>query len=131
MVLHRSTRRWLGGLLVLAILFTQFATAAYACPGLARGSTAVQGSDASTPCDMDPAQPGLCRAHCQFGSTQTPAADVQLDAAPVAALLALFLPGLAIAAPRGASAPGRRERARRRDRSPPRALSILHCCFRI
>jgi hypothetical protein len=58
--------------LILALLFSQWATAAYACP---RESAAVAASAAMADmpvCNgdmpaMDPDQPQLCKAHCEAG----------------------------------------------------------------
>ncbi len=135
MTTRRSCRRWLSGWLVLAILFTQIATAAYACPALK-----VVVSDASMagmPCSemmsdditLDAAQPGLCLQHCQFGSTQQPSdlAHPVVAGGPAVLPWLTLHPALAPALDR----PAWLEHARSRQGIPPTAHSILHCCFRI
>ncbi len=68
----RSARRWLGSALVVALLFMQFAVAAYVCSGLRAGHAEMDMSAMADMTDcagmsaqqMDPAQPQLCKAHC-------------------------------------------------------------------
>jgi hypothetical protein len=74
MTLRRHQRGWLSRWLIAALLFTQLATASYACP-MAQGNMAgvavmadMPGCDGNMPAAMDPAQPQLCQAHCQQGS---------------------------------------------------------------
>lgn len=134
---RRNVRRWLSGWLLFSILFTQIATAAYACPlnkvRAAAQSEAMEGM----PCAevmaqgsmMDVAQPGLCQQHCQFGNTQQPADPWQSLQAPAAAPVLLFV--LSPAVDPGEAGPGWSEQLRRRDRAPPPSHSILHCCFRL
>lgn len=89
MTLRRHQRGWLSRWLIAALLFTQLATAAYACPtvpGNAAAAAAVvaimadmPGCDGANPATMDPAQPRLCEAHCQQGNqtvNQTPLPDM-------------------------------------------------------
>lgn len=71
-----SHRSWLSGWLIAVLLFTQLATAAYACPQLAPEPGAAVAAMAPMPdCDgsmftrMDPDQPLLCEAHCEAGKT--------------------------------------------------------------
>ena len=63
----------------MVLLFTQLATAAYACPqtvadilGATRAATAMAaempGCDGSMSAAMDPDQPQLCKAHCDPGA---------------------------------------------------------------
>ena len=130
MHIDRRHRRWLTGWLVVVLLLTQFATAAYACPQVA--STLADSAMAEMPgCDgdmsgpTDPAQPQLCKAHCEQG-TQTvhptvandapfsPVLLAVLDWAPVA-LLEMGVDWRSIQAPSGAPPPG----------SPPLYLSLL------
>ncbi|MBC7956060.1 MAG: hypothetical protein H7Y33_09355 [Cytophagales bacterium] len=68
-------RRWLSGWLILALLFMQLATAAYACPAQVTAERTVAATPAMPEmpgCDMaqpmDPDQPQLCQAHCQQGN---------------------------------------------------------------
>ena len=73
MRVHRTFKRWVSGGLVMLLLFTQLATAAYACPAELRAPraevemAAMPGCDGSMPRDMDSDQPQLCKAHCQQG----------------------------------------------------------------
>lgn len=70
----RSTRRWLNSLLVIALLYTQFAVAAYVCAqqraGEESGQVGMTGMADMPGCaemsnqQLDPAQPQLCKAHC-------------------------------------------------------------------
>ena len=88
MRLLRRQRRWLSGCLILLLLFMQGATAAYACPMLGQTPAAAAapaamavmpgcGGDMQA---MDPAQPQLCRAHCEAGQQSVNAAAGVLDA---------------------------------------------------
>ena len=77
-------RRWLAAWLVLTLLFTQAATAAYSCPMLKQGGAAV--AAVMTDCaDMggmtiDAAQPNLCKAHCDAGKQSlNPALDLDFS----------------------------------------------------
>lgn len=72
----RRHRSWLSGWLIAVLLFTQLATAAYACPQLVpaagdAGTAMVGMPDCSgaMPASMDPEQPQLCKAHCESGQT--------------------------------------------------------------
>jgi hypothetical protein len=86
MTLRRTPRRRLCGWMVALLLLMQWLTAAYACPATA---VWVQGSAeiALPPChdtghrEADPANPVLCKAHCEAGqqvTPQTPAHDAGL-----------------------------------------------------
>lgn len=128
-------RRWLAGWLVLATLFMQVATAAYACPtGAATGT----GSAVTLPCGMamddgasmaqiDPDQPGLCVQHCQAPSQALDQGQSPSIPPPtaVAALTVALAPETVAGSAAWAS------RSARRDGIPPPPHSILHCCFRI
>lgn len=66
----RRHRRWLPAWLVPVLLFAQIATAAYACPQAAQPVTEAVIAKAEMPdchVGMDPAQPQLCKAHCEAG----------------------------------------------------------------
>ena len=88
--MRRSPVRWLSGWLILALLFMQLVTAAYACPGLAVPNPRPAPMAAMPDCAVassgqadDPASL-LCRVHCQQGQLaldQSPAAN--LVAAPL------------------------------------------------
>lgn len=130
--------RWILRWLIGAMLFTQLAIAAYACPvignALADDSVAMTGM----PCaevvvasgSLDAAQPGLCLQHCQYGSNQQVADPSALAPLPVAALAALFELAPAPLATTLAG-PGWAVRERSRDRAPPVAHYIAHCCHRL
>lgn len=128
MLIRRIFRRWLSSLLVLTILFTQVATAAYACPAYG-GSN--QAPVKTMPCAnmmgsgmaLDPEQPGLCQQHCQFGNTQQAGDPAQACALPAVNLAVLFVisPALDAGVASAVQQP-------RRERAPPH--SILHCCYR-
>jgi hypothetical protein len=95
----RHHRRWsscLSGWLVAVLLFTQLATAAYACPQLTPASpaspeavaamAAMPDCDGSMPSRMDPDQPQLCKAHCDAGKTSVNSQVVAPDAPPAMAV---------------------------------------------
>jgi hypothetical protein len=117
--------------MVVAVLFMQIATSAYACPKVASGladtaaETMMPGCDGHMAGSKDVEQPSLCHAHCQQGSQATqPAAPPDLPGATaLAAVLdwrsVALLPVLPVqrervAAP-GGSPPG----------SPPLYLRLL------
>lgn len=102
-VFDRRQRRWLSAWLVVVLLFTQFATAAYACPrslsGVLSATAAGPGFAADMPgCDgnmasaaMDPEQPQLCKAHCEQGrQSVNPAPSASPSDLPTPALLAVL-----------------------------------------
>ena len=131
-------RRWVSGGLILAVLFVQLASAAYACP-MQRSGTPQPSPMAGMPCAdptaagtaLDAEQPGLCLQHCQFGATQQPP---PLDAVATLLAPALPTPFLFVIAPvRTAEIDGLRwlQRQRTRERTPSLAFSITHCCWRI
>lgn len=88
----RRHRRWLSGWLVALMLFMQWATAAYACPRAdaeARGDAVAMAAMPDCNGDMgglDPAQPQLCKAHCQAGQQSVHSGAVVPDAPPALAL---------------------------------------------
>lgn len=73
MFVGRARRRLLAAFVTLALLFTQWAVASYACPQLTAAAAA--------PCEghavakMDPERGVLCKSHCTAGAQQ-PAADL-------------------------------------------------------
>jgi len=77
MVSGRRHRGWVARALVVALLFAQWATASYACPGLGVTGAHTAAAEAMAPmpdCDgnttgMDPAQPQLCKMHCEAGDS--------------------------------------------------------------
>jgi len=87
---------WVSGTLVMLLLFTQLATAAYACPTelqALRTDAAVEtmpGCDGNMPRTMDADQPQLCKAHCQQGEQVVGAAAPVSDWTPMPLLLAVL-----------------------------------------
>lgn len=133
----KSFRVRLVGLLSMVILFSQVAIAAYVCPAMSGKADAATIGMAGMPCadmmaagaQLDPKQPTLCMQHCQFGSVSqvvdhVPAVFVSATALP---------PTLTVTVDEGLDADLRSwaEDERRRDRPPPVAHSIAHCCYRI
>lgn len=112
-----ARRRWTG-CLVTALLFVQLAIAAHACarspigdpPSAMSGMPCAETMPGAVTTDADPA--ALCAYHCHPDAGQPP-----LDASPVPlqapAILQMFV------------------RARERERAPPEAHSIHHCCYRL
>ena len=128
------------GLVSMALLFSQIAVAAYACPAMVdrvNRDAADMMAMAGMPCaemmaaglPLDPEQPALCMQHCQFGTTTQVVDRVPPAFLPVTALPALFEVSLDQGLDTVLSAWA--EDKRLRDRPPPLALSIAHCCFRI
>lgn len=110
-------RRAVARIAIAAVLFTQLAVAAYACPellGTAPGMVA-NGQAAAMPagCEMPVSHnPNLCRHHCQVGNQSLPAdAYVSADAPMViAAILTVVEPLQPAAALELANLPVLRER---------------------
>ncbi len=81
----RRHRGWLSGWLIALVLFTQLATAAYACPQLSPAA-AMPDCEGSMPTRMDPDQPQLCKAHCETGKTSVNSQVAAPDAPPAMAV---------------------------------------------
>lgn len=129
---RRRPIRSLSGWLTVLLLFTQIATAAYACPATVAAAHAqvamaeMPGCDGGAmPATMDADQPQLCQAHCQ-PDAQNVHPTLALDAPTTPLLLAVLdwtatarLPAQAACgwplAALGGSPPG----------SPPRYLALL------
>lgn len=130
-----TRRRWRLLTVVLslcALLFTQSAMAAYACPGVAKAVQVAQMTEAEMPCAesmskaMDDEQPALCHAHCQSNQGTLD----QYQPAQLATAIH-FGPVLTVAVPsiqRPSEAFVQASRLRP-SASPP--LAIANCCFRI
>jgi len=127
MSLPRCALRRLALWLVLGLLASQWAVAAYVCPlgataALARAMPEMPGCDGSMAgAAMDPDQPQLCKAHCEQGAqgvkaSVTPAAE-PLPNTTVWAVLDWQLPALQ-------PAPSVRERVRPGAAAPPPAPPI-------
>lgn len=132
--MFRSYRRCVAHLLAGALVFSQLAVAAYACPKMsasttATASTAELGAANSPsnpgPCEgMDPAAPNLCYEHCHFGQQTRDHPEPPTVPPAALAVRAIFPPDPSATLRRtSADAPWRA------SASPP--LAILHCCFRI
>lgn len=99
----RRHRAWLSGWLVALLLFTQWATAAYACPQLAPAAAqaatemAAMPDCSGMPAAMDPEQPQLCKAHCEAGSSSLNSQPGTPDAPPAMALAAALVGVLDVA----------------------------------
>lgn len=127
------TRRLWSGCLIAALLFMQLATAAYACPLLSKQGNSTLSMSATLPCAEMMAQgkvagdeqPGLCIEHCKAGSQSVERAPAV--PAPMPALFALVSVSNLVAERAG---PALRSAALR-DRAPPLAHSVVHCCYRI
>jgi len=101
MALSKRLRRWVSGALTMAILFTQLAVAAYACPTAEHVSHGPAVAMAGMPdCHEadEPAnttQPQLCKAHCANeaqSSARTGSPDLQPNPATVGMLLRVIEP---------------------------------------
>lgn len=126
------------GILSVALLLSQIALAAYACPAVGeRADSADVAAMAGMPCaemmaagvPLDPEQPTLCMQHCQFGSATQGVDHAPAVFAPVTAFPALFT--VAADERRDSGLSSWAEDQRLRDRPPPLAHSIAHCCYRI
>lgn len=124
--------------LSMALLFSQIAVAAYACPAMSEravnpdvaameGMPCAEMMAAGVP--LDPDQPMLCLQHCQFGSTTQVVDHVPAMFVPVTAFPALFTISVDERLDLGLRSWAEDERLR--DRPPPLAHSIAHCCYRI
>lgn len=134
MRIRRSLRRAWSGVLACAVLFTQLVTTAHACPRA--GSAQAPATPAAMPCEMmsgaavpDADLSGVCKQHCQFGTTQQPAEPMHLLPAPAAMPALLFV---LVPAP---SVPGEltawRVHERERERAPPPDPRVANCCYRL
>jgi hypothetical protein len=108
-VVHRRYGRGLSGWLILVLLFAQFAAVAYACPRAAADPAAVNGMVDMPGCEgalqgaMDPDQPQLCKAHCEYGSqTVNAAAPIDLPAPSLMLAVLDWSARSLVAAPAGA-----------------------------
>lgn len=130
----RAIKRSVARLLITALLFMQFAVAAYACPNLgplAESGAAPAamvpepvGDDMAHCMTPDPADPNRCLQHCQQGSqTADSGAPVAFPAA-LLPLLAVLPVDCSLAA---AGPPGQSELLARSTAPPP---SIRFCVLR-
>jgi hypothetical protein len=89
MVSMRRHRGWVARSLVVLLLLVQWVTASYACPRFdeAAGGGGAVVMAAMPDCTgdmsgMDPAQPQLCKAHCEAGQQSVNSGAGPLDAPP-------------------------------------------------
>ena len=132
MKLTKVTRRFAAGFTLFALLFTQLAVAAYACPQLGLSSPVARNLiiDAEMPgctgMQADQAAPTLCAAHCD-----EPAQSADTPSAPI--VPAFIQAALFVVLTRGDGPsltqllPDRVHLTR--SGSPP--LIIRNCCFQI
>lgn len=135
--MRKIFRTRLIGLLSMAILFSQVAIAAYACPATSGEADTEAVSMAGMPCaqmmaagvQLDPEQPTLCMQHCQFGSVSQVVDHVSMVFVAATALPSL----LTVSVDEGLDADLRSwaEKDRLRDRPPQLPHSIAYCCYRI
>lgn len=100
MVILRRLRRWISSGVMLAMLFMQLATAAYACPQIEKARLALAMATAMPGCEgmaaqMDGEQPQLCKAHCNKDAQGMAAAalpDLQPNPAAVTLLMGTVEP---------------------------------------
>ena len=133
MPIRRRTRLLTALLLLVSLLFTRMAVAAYVCPGATLAAADVSASaTAAMPCGesmalvVDASQPNLCKAHCEAGRQS--ADTYKLPLLPAAVLKAAFFPPVLAIGP-NASQPLIQTPLTQRATSPP--LAVRHCCFRI
>lgn len=131
MTISRRLRRWVSGGVLMAMLFMQLATAAYACPQLEKARQHAAMVMAMPDCDgmpgsMDEQQPQLCKAHCgkdAQSSAVTVAPDLQPNPSAVTLMLGVVQPVRPLI-PANAR-PGHEPLAQRSAGEPPLYLSLL------
>lgn len=128
---RRRNRLFTVLLVLVSLLFMQFAVASYSCPAISKALEIQAMAQSNIPCavsmaiTMDPDQPGLCQAHCQADNQsadtyQMPGLAAQTD------LTMGFVPPRVIPVAQGTplQAP-----LLLRATAPP--LAVRNCCFRI
>jgi hypothetical protein len=129
--LHRGQRRWLSAGLIVALLFMQLATAAYACPRererFQPSQTAAEmpGCDGNMPLAMDADQPQLCKAHCEQGSHVVNTTEACDATTPPMVVAVLDWAHSAVAPTSGATPRHRSRSGLSPPGSPPLYLSLL------
>lgn len=118
-------------LALVAVLFSQLAVSAYACPGTDGMVKSEVVADAAPPCHQNPAPAELtplCQAHCQQGDQSVDPRSASLASVAMVALPASWLP-----VPAGSevlSEPAEPQSSLlERPTGPP--LAVRHCCLRI
>lgn len=100
MYFARRLRRWVSSGVLMAMLFMQLATAAYACPQVEKIQRDLEMAAAMPGCNgmpaqMDDDQPQLCKAHCDKDAQGTGSAvlpDLQPNPAAVTLLMGTVEP---------------------------------------
>lgn len=131
MTITRRLRRWVSASVLMAMLFMQLATAAYACPQLEKARQHAAMVMAMPDCNgmpglMDEQQPQLCKAHCDKDAQSTPlttAPDLQPNPAAVTLIMGIVQPVLPLL-PASVRA-GQPPLAHRSAGEPPLYLSLL------
>jgi len=124
MHMHRRSRRRVSSWMIGVMLLAQWLVAAYACPVVAQAAASAEESASQvamanchgmSPAAMDPANPSLCKAHCDDAS-KAPAGG-SADHVPASALVWFVIasadrcdvavrPAIERAAPRAGAPPG-------------------------
>jgi hypothetical protein len=91
--MSRTKRKWVAWISLGALLWLQFAVAAYACPTRMDGNSAHASLLAAMPCDgMDQSQPKLCEQHCVQVSHSVDTQPHSTVNAPVLPLMVVAVP---------------------------------------
>ena len=127
----KSTRsRHFAALLALvAVLFSQLAVSAFACPGMDGMAQVAAAAEETPPCHEQPSpqEPTpLCQAHCQQGDQSS---DVRGASLPVFAMVGLPAALSSRLEVRAAPILEAQLSLLERPTGPP--LAVRHCCFRI
>jgi hypothetical protein len=88
-VKSNRSRRFAAHLALVAVLFSQLAVSAFACPGMDGMAQAAAAAEVTPPCHEQPSPEAvtpLCQAHCQQGDQSS---DVRGASLPLFALVAL------------------------------------------
>ncbi len=126
--MNRSLRQIVSLFAVTAVLFTQLAMSAYACPMLLNQFAwpAQMNDNSAQDCDgMDMSQPALCQHHCEDSQQIVNDAPVEQPSITATSLFVInftamvppFQPSILVAP------------SLHHATSPP--LAVRHCCFRI
>ena len=118
-------------LAIVAVLFSQLAVSAYACPGADGMQQAAVVAEDAPPCHQNPAPAAptpLCQAHCQQGDTSLDQRGASVPALSLVALPVAWLPVPAGAMAQAAT-PEPQASLLERPTGPP--LALRHCCLRI
>ena len=126
----KSSRSRLSALFALvAVLFSQLAVSAYACPGVETMAQAAVVSQDGPPCHEQPSHEAvtpLCQAHCQQGDQSS---DVRGASLPMFAFVAL--PSGLASRPELRDAPAIEAQPSLLERPSGPPIAVRHCCLRI